>query len=221
MKFLLAIDAALQRAGIAVVAADGAAVCRCFVEGRPGLIETLPPLLQTCLAEAAAAPAAVKVEAVAVTIGPGSFTGLRTAISLAQGYAAAAGIPLFGVTVDEAFAMAFPVLHRPLWVAIRARKGRIFLIRDGIAEAFADADISRTRSPVAIAGDAANDVAARLAAAGGDVILTNARMIDPVWVARAALARHEAGLPPRDAQPVYVDPPEAKLPAGGLRPEPA
>jgi len=215
LNFWLAIDAALPRAGIAVMGADGAAVCRHFAPGRPGLIETLPPLLQTCLAQAG-----VNVDAVAVTIGPGSFTGLRTAISLAQGYAAAAGIPVFGVTVDEAFAMAFPVLHRPLWVAIRARKDRIFLIRDGIAEAFADADIPRTRNPVAVAGDAANDVAARIAAAGGDVILTNARMIDPVWVARAAVARHAAGLPPRDVQPVYVDPPEAKLPAGGLRPEP-
>ncbi len=215
MRFLLAIDAALPRAGIAVAAADGSAVYRHFAPGRPGLIETLPPLLQSCLDEAG-----VHVDGVAVTIGPGSFTGLRTAISMAQGYAAAAGIPLFGVTVDEAFAMAFPVLLRPLWVAIRARKDRIFLIRGGVAEAFADADIPRTRSPVALAGDAANDVAARLAAAGGDVILTNARMIDPVWVARAALARREAGLPPRDAQPVYVDPPEARLPAGGLRPEP-
>jgi tRNA threonylcarbamoyl adenosine modification protein YeaZ len=211
----VAIDAALPRAGIAIVGPDGAAICRHFVEGRPGLIETLPPLLQTCLAEAG-----VKVAAVAVTIGPGSFTGLRTAISLAQGYAASAGIPLFGVTVDEAFAMAFPAPHRPLWVAIRARKDRIFLVRDGIAEAFADADMPRTKTPIAIAGDAANEAAARLAAAGGDVILTNARMIDPVWVARAALARHEAGLAPREAQPVYVDPPEAKLPAGGLRPEP-
>jgi tRNA threonylcarbamoyl adenosine modification protein YeaZ len=215
LKFWAAIDASLPRAGIAVVAADGTAISRRFLSGRPGLIETLPPLLQTCLAEAA-----VRVDAVVVTIGPGSFTGLRTSIALAQGFAAAAGIPLFGVKVDEAFGIAFPVLHRPLWVAIRARKDRIFLLRNGVAEAFADADIPRTKTPVAVAGDAANDVAARLAAAGGNVILTNARAIDPVWVARAAMARHAAGLPPHDAQPVYVDPPEAKLPAGGLRPEP-
>jgi tRNA threonylcarbamoyl adenosine modification protein YeaZ len=215
LKFILAIDAALSRAGLAVVGADGVAVTRHFVEGRPGLIETLPPLLDACLKESGAG-----VDAVAVTIGPGSFTGLRTAISLAQGFAAAAGIPVFGVTVDEAFAQAFPTLHRPLWVAIRARKDRIFLIRDGAAEAFADADLPRTKTPVAVAGDAANEMAARLAAGGGDVILTNARRIDPVWVARVALARQAAGLPPREAQPVYVDPPEAKLPAGGLRPEP-
>jgi len=210
---ILAIDAALSRAGIAIVA-DGNALSKHYVEGRPGLIETLPPLLQATVGDAA-------IDAVAVTIGPGSFTGLRTAISLAQGYAAAAGGPVWGVTVAEAFAQAFPLLNRPLWTAIRARRDRIFLVRDGVAEAFADAALPRVKTPVAVAGDAANEVAAHLAAIGGDVILTNARAIDPVWVARAALARQEAGLAPHEAQPLYVDPPEAKLPAGGLRPAPA
>ena len=74
--------------------------------------------------------------------------------------------------------------------------------------------------PIALAGDAAPEVAARLAAAGHDVLLTNARLLDPVWVARAALSRQQAGLPPLPAQPIYVDPPEARQPAGGLRPEP-
>jgi tRNA threonylcarbamoyl adenosine modification protein YeaZ len=212
---ILAIDAAFSRAGAALVK-DGATLEKRFCPGRPGLIETLPPLLQDLLATAAARP-----EAVAVTIGPGSFTGLRTAISLAQGYAAAAAIPIWGVTVGEALAQAFPQLHRPLWVAIRARKDRIFLIRDGIAEAFTDAGLPRTPPPVAVAGDAANELATHLAAAGGDVILTNARAIDPAWVARAALARQAAGLPPHKPQPLYVDPPEARLPAGGLRPAPA
>ncbi len=210
---IVAIDAAGPRAGIAVLDEQGETVARRFVEGRPGLIETLPVLLRDGLA-------ALAVEAVAVTIGPGSFTGLRTAIALAQGYAAASGAILLGVMVDEAYAMAFPALHRPLWVAIRARKDRIFLIRDGVAAGFADSDIPRVRGPVAVAGDAANEVAARLAAAGADVMLTNARVLDPVWVARAALARRAAGLPAHAAQPVYVDPPEAKQPAGGLRPAP-
>jgi tRNA threonylcarbamoyl adenosine modification protein YeaZ len=212
---VLAIDAALPRSGIAVVAADGLVLARRFGDARPGLIETLPFLMQVCIDEAG-----VNIGSVAVTIGPGSFTGLRTAIALAQGFAAAAGVPLLGVPVDEAFAVVFPVLHRPLWIALRARRDRIFLIRDGVAQGFADADIPRSRTPVALAGNAANAVAARLAAGGTDVMLTNARMIDPAWVARAALARQAAGLPPHPAQPVYVDPPEAKLPAAGLRPEP-
>jgi len=210
---ILAIDAALLRAGVAVVE-DGAAVEKIFVAGRPGLIETLPVAMRDVLAKAG------PVDAVAVTVGPGSFTGLRTAISLAQGFSAASGVPVWGVGVDEVFLQAFPGLFRPLWVAVRARKDRIFLIRDGVAEAFADADLPRTRAPVAVAGNAANEVAAHLAAAGGDVILTNGRAIDPAWVARAAVARAAAGLPAREAVPVYVDPPEAKLPAGGLRPYP-
>jgi tRNA threonylcarbamoyl adenosine modification protein YeaZ len=210
---ILAIDAAGGKAGVAVLGDDGETLFRAFLPGRPGLIETLPPLLRD-------AAAGHTINTVAVTIGPGSFTGLRTAISLAQGFAAAAGILLLGVRVEEAFAQAFPTLHRPLWVAIRARRDRIFLVRDGIATGFADADIPRARGPVALAGDAANDVAARLAAAGADVLITNARTIDPVWVARAALARQAAGLPPHPALPVYVDPPEAKLPAGGLRAAP-
>jgi len=210
---ILTIDAALPRASVAVVA-GGAAVEFLFLEGRPGLIETLPVAMRDVLAKAG------PVDAVAVTVGPGSFTGLRTALSLAQGFSAAAGVPVWGVGVDEVFLQAFPGLHRPLWVAVRARKDRIFLIRDGVAEGFADADLPRTRIPVAVAGNAANEVAAHLAASGGDVILTNARAIDPVWVAGAALAREAAGLPPREAVPVYVDAPEAKLRAGGLRPAP-
>ncbi len=212
---LLAIDASGPRAGIAVLDAEGTILVRRIADARTGLTEILPALLQTSLVEANA-----KIGAVAVTIGPGSFTGLRNAISIAQGYAAASGIALLGIPVAEAFAAAFPAMHRPLWVAIRARKGRLFILRDGFAEAFADADIPRSRAAIALAGDAAPEVAARLAAAGHDVLLTNGRLIDPVWVARAAISRQKAGLPPHLAQPIYVDPPEARQPAGGLRPEP-
>ncbi len=202
---ILAIDAAGAQAGIAILSEDGSALARFSTAGRPGLIETLPVLL-------AEAVAGQTISLAAVTIGPGSFTGLRTSIALAQGFCAAAGIPLHGVTGAEAFAQAFPLLSRPLWTAVRARKNRIFLVRDGVAEAFADDDLPRPRHPVALAGDAANEVAAFIAAYGGDVLLTNARKIDPVWVGRAALLRQAAGLPPHEALPVYVDAPEAKLP---------
>jgi tRNA threonylcarbamoyladenosine biosynthesis protein TsaB len=210
---ILAIDASGARAGVAVLGDDGVATVKLFAPGRPGLIETLPGLLQQAVA-------GQNISGVAVTIGPGSFTGLRTAISLAQGYAAAAGLPLIGVTVAEAYQIAFPVLERPLWIATRARRDRIFLARGEAVDAFADADIPRTKTPVALAGDAANDVAARLAAAGGDVLLTNIRQLEPEWVAQAALARLAAGLAPHAVVPLYIDPPEAKLPAAGLRPPP-
>lgn len=215
MSAILALDAAGPRAGVAILDASGETRAHRIAEGRTGVIEILPQLLESALAEAGVTP-----EAVAVTLGPGSFTGLRNAIALAQGYAAGAGLPLLGVTVAEAFAAAFPVLHRPLWVAIRARRDRLFLLHDDVAEACPDAGIPRPSQPVALAGDAAREVAARLAAKGHDVMLTNARLIDPVWVARAALARAASAQPPHPAQPLYVDPPEARLPASGLRPQP-
>jgi len=207
---ILVIDAAGARAGIALADEAGGLLAERSAPGRPGLIETLPVLLAEVLA---AAPEDERVEAVAVTVGPGSFTGLRTALALAQGYAAAAGLPLLGVRVDEAYAQAFPTLARPLWVALRARAARIFLIRDGLAEGFDDGQIPKPAGPVALAGDASNEVAARLAAKGADVMLTDARRLAPVWVARAALARRQAGLAPHAALPVYVDPPAAQLPA--------
>jgi tRNA threonylcarbamoyl adenosine modification protein YeaZ len=209
----LALDASGERAGLAVVADDGTVLRKVFAPLRPGLIETLPLLLE----EAARAH---PISNVAIGTGPGSFTGLRTSIALAQGFAAAANIPLWGVPAGAAYASPFPQLHRPLWVVLRARKNRLFLLRDGMAEACADLDLPFPRAPIALAGNEAALAAATLAARSADVLLTNARTIDPAWTAHAAQARAAAGLPPLPAQPAYIDPPEAKLPAGGLRPAP-
>ncbi len=210
---ILAIDAAGARAGVALLGAEGAVVARFFAPLRPGLIETLPGLLEQAVA-------AGPVSRVAVSIGPGSFTGLRTSIAMAQGFAAASGVPLLGVTVAEAYRAGLAGLDRPLWVVIRARRGRLFLMRGEATEAFADAELPRAAGPVALAGDAAEEVAAMLAEAGGDVMLTGAYQVEPEWVALAALAREQAGLAAHAAAPLYVDPPEAKLPAAGLRPPP-
>ncbi len=158
--------------------------------------------------------------AVAVTTGPGSFTGLRTALSLAHGIALAAGIPVVAVSVAEALPAALPHLgHRTLFVALDSRRGRVFL-DDGSGPVAHDLDaLPRPAGPVAIAGDASVAVAARWATAGVDVMLTDARHPRPQDIFRAAMARIEGRLPPRDALPIYVDPPEAR-PATHLRPAP-
>jgi hypothetical protein len=51
-------------------------------------------------------------------------------------------------------------------------------------------------------------------------MLTEARLPDAVAVAHVGALRLAGTLPPLAAQPLYIDPPEAKLPAGGLRPAP-
>ena len=154
------------------------------------------------------------LDAVAVTLGPGSFTGLRAALALAHGLALASGVPLLGVDVGEALAAAVPQPRgRALWVAIDGRRDRVFLDRgDGFA-ACALVDLPMPGGPVAVAGDAAAAVAARLAARGWDTRLTDARQPLARHVAAAALDRLAAGRPARPLLPLYVDPPAVTLPA--------
>ena len=159
---------------------------------------------------------------VAVTVGPGSFTGLRGAIALAHGLALGAGCPVVGVTVAEALAKALPKLPgRSIWVALDNRRGRVFLDIAGALAAWPLDGLPHPDGKVAIAGDQASQVAARLAARGHDVMLTGSRHPQALPVAAIGLRRAQGGLAPLAAQPLYVEPPEARLPAGGLRPVPA
>lgn len=220
---ILALDAALARCSVAVVVDDAVCASRRAAADTPGRSQSalLPEMAEAVLAEAGVT--ADGLDAVAVTVGPGSFTGIRAGLALAHGIALAADIPVIAVTVGEALAEALPHLGgRVLWSAIDSRRGRVFLERNGRIDAFALQDLPNPGQAVAVAvaGDAAVAVSAYLAARGVDVMLSDARQPQIRHVALAAAKRFRAQLPPRAALPVYVDPPEAKLPAGGLRPGP-
>ena len=215
---ILALDAALARCSAGLVV-DGVLLAARQEEARRGHAALLPGLVAQLFDETGCK--ATELDLIAVTIGPGSFTGVRAALSLAHGLALGAGIPVIGVTVGEALADALP--HRggrALWVAIDSRRGRIFLERDSDIRSLGLDELPMPDGPVAVAGDAAIAVAGRLAAADRNVMLTDARWPTPRHIAMAAASRHAGILPARDAQPLYVDPPEAKLPTGGLRPPP-
>ncbi len=215
---ILALDAALARCSVAVLA-DGVVLAHEAVRAARGQAAVLAPMAARVLDQAGFL--ATALDGIAVTVGPGSFAGLRAALSLAHGIALAAGCQGVGVRVAEALAetIALPV-GRALWVVIDSRRGRIFLDRDGGIVPFAVADLPRPAVPIALAGDAANEVAARLAACGDNVMLTGAVLPDAIAVARVGARRLSGSLAPLAAQPLYIDPPEAKLPAGGLRPAP-
>jgi len=210
MMRILALDAALARCSAAVVV-DGEVRAGRHQDVARGHAALLPTLAQAVLADAGVA--APMLDLIAVTVGPGSFTGLRAGLALAHGIALAAGVPLVGVSVGEALAEALPHLgRRTLWSAIDSRRGRIFLERDGVVAALATDDLPRPEGPIAVAGDAAIAVAARLAAREVDVMLTDARLPLARHIALVGARRLAGELPPRAAQPIYVDPPEARLP---------
>jgi len=223
---ILALDAALARCSAAVVV-DGEVIAGRHQDVARGHAALLPAMVQAVLVEAAVAPP--QLDLIAVTVGPGSFTGLRAGIALAHGIALAAGAELVGISVGEALAEALPHLgRRTLWSAIDSRRRRIFLERDGQVAALAMDDLPWPDGPVAVAGDAAIAVAARLAAREVDVMLTDARLPLARHIALVGARRAAGELPPRAAQPIYVDPPEARLPlqptpaqASGPRPAPA
>jgi tRNA threonylcarbamoyladenosine biosynthesis protein TsaB len=212
---VLALDAALARCSAAVVAGDQVLAER-VQDGDRGHAALLPVLAQAVLE---AAPGTL--DFIAVTVGPGRFTGIRAGLALAQGFGLGLGIPVIGVTVGEALAATLPRIGtRALWTATDSRRDRVFLEIGDCVAAYDLAALPAPPGPVAIAGDAAIMVAAWLAARNFDVMLTDGFAPSAAGVAAAGCARFAGRLGPREASPLYVDPPEAKLPMGGLRPAP-
>ncbi|MDI6797974.1 MAG: tRNA (adenosine(37)-N6)-threonylcarbamoyltransferase complex dimerization subunit type 1 TsaB [Desulfatibacillaceae bacterium] len=73
--------------------------------------------------------ALVDMEAIAVTRGPGSFTGLRIGIATAKGLALAAQKPLVGISPLAALAANLPFCRRSVWAALDAKRGQVFAAR--------------------------------------------------------------------------------------------
>lgn len=119
---LLAIDTATRQAGLALCTRDNVLTEVIWDVGRHHTTE-MAPAIDAAFARTDTSPA--DLSAVAVTVGPGSFTGLRIGLSLAKGYAIAreldiVGIPTLDVTiVPHAYGMT------PLCATLQAGRGRL------------------------------------------------------------------------------------------------
>jgi tRNA threonylcarbamoyl adenosine modification protein YeaZ len=201
--------------------AEGVALARAGRSDEHGLAAELPALIERLFEQAATAPYGRRIGGVAVCVGPGSFTGLRAGIAVAVGVGLACQVPVLGVTVAEAFGAASLKLDgRRLWVAVAARRDRVFIDRGDGAEGFATDALPAADGRIAVAGNAATVVAAALAAKGADVMLTDARAPRAEDVAAVGMERFCGQRAPLPPLPIYVDAPEAKLPAAGLRAAP-
>jgi tRNA threonylcarbamoyladenosine biosynthesis protein TsaB len=150
---------------------------------------------------------------VAVTVGPGSFTGLRAGLALAHGLAAGWGCPIVGVSVPEALAHGLDAAGRDIWVALHSRLGRVFLARGGIIESRPLDDLPRLAGPTVVTGNAGHAVIAALRERGDSADLHQASAAAPAAIAAIALQRLAGQRPPLAPQPLYIDAPEARLPS--------
>jgi tRNA threonylcarbamoyladenosine biosynthesis protein TsaB len=133
VPLLLALETATPTCGVALLRtgdeADGSAtvVAEAHLH-RPRVHGArLAPLVRDVLAHAEASPAAL--DAVAVSEGPGSFTGLRIGVSTAKGLAWAAGAALVGVPTLEALAATLAPVAAPgdrLVAALDARRDDVY-----------------------------------------------------------------------------------------------
>ncbi len=124
---LLALDTAGDGCSVGIFASSRPLALRRHA-GASGHAEQLPRLLADLLADAPGGLQAL--DALAVTIGPGSFSGIRTGLAAARGLALVAGLPVFGITTFAALAAAAlrgSSSGRPIVAAIDARRSQVFV----------------------------------------------------------------------------------------------
>jgi tRNA threonylcarbamoyladenosine biosynthesis protein TsaB len=202
---ILAVDTCLPACSAAVM--DGNAVLASASEAMArGHQERLASLVRELMAKAGMGFG--DLDRVAVTVGPGSFTGLRVGVAFAKGLASALDIPCVGVGTLEALAGETPGVAA---AAIDARRGQIYLqvFENGRALMAPDALPVETAAarlaelaPAALVGSAAPLLSPVLPKALVDPRETP----DPAAVARIA-ARVRS---PAPVKPLYLRAPDAR-----------
>ena len=119
---LVAIDTATSYASLALHDGFRVRVEHTWESPRRHTVELLPRLVAALEQLGLNAD---HLSAVAVTRGPGSFTGLRVGLAVAKGLALARALPLVGVPTLDVLASAQARDRRPLCTILQAGRGRI------------------------------------------------------------------------------------------------
>lgn len=166
-----------------------------------------------------------KIERVAVTVGPGSFTGLRVGLAAARAIGFATGVPVVGVTTLSAIAAPVLVAGEGLGSvasAIDARHGRVFFeLYGGDAATLSPAKLVDAAEAARLIGPNGAQVvgsgAALVVAAAANPKVTRAdarhHAPDPIWVARLGALCDPADAAPK---PLYLKAADAHPQQRGL-----
>ena len=214
---VLAIDTALEACSAAVLdTRSGIAASETVVMTR-GHAEALMPLIARVMIRAGTEFG--DLDRIAVTTGPGSFTGLRVGISAARGMALAAGKSAIGLSTLAGFAA--PLIadddSTQVVAAIDARHDHIYLQVFGVngrtlvgprTATVRDAARAAMTAPARIIGSAAKKLAAAWPKGAEPPLLIEQRGAPDIdWIARLGAAAAEAHGPPK---PLYLRAPDAQ-----------
>jgi tRNA threonylcarbamoyladenosine biosynthesis protein TsaB len=214
---ILAVDTALAACSAAILA-DDKVLSRRFERMDRGHAERLAPMVQEVMREAGIAFAAL--DRLAVTTGPGTFTGQRVGLAFMRGLRLALKKPLVGVTTLEAMLAEVMVRQNAdaSLVVQHAKRNEAYCAgRIGEQLVIPVSLIALDELPalmrntfgeqiMAVAGTAA-DVA--VAACGYNAQIVDLVAPDAIWVARLAQFASEPQTVPK---PLYLRPPDARLP---------
>jgi tRNA threonylcarbamoyladenosine biosynthesis protein TsaB len=185
-----------------------------------GQAEALLPLIMATLQEAGVTEIA-DLDRIAVTVGPGAFTGLRIALSAARGFSVATGVPVVGITTFDAVAGAVGAAERAgrrLLVAVDSRRAEPYCrlyAGDGTPEgepfAVLPVDVAAhlPPGPLLVAGDGADALRAALGARAETAFAAGDGLPDAAVVAALGAVAPLSQDPPR---PLYIRPPDVTPP---------
>ncbi len=214
---VLAIDTALGACSVAVIE-DGRPLPVAFDSEimAKGHAEALMPMIERVMDQVDGGFASL--ERVAVSIGPGSFTGLRIGISAARAIGLAAEIPVVGVSTLAAYAAPLIDGNQPgvIAVGIDARHGALFfqaftatgrtIVLPRVI-AVKEAGRAIGAGPVRLAGSGSAALAVEAMALGLKATIADLKAApDIVWIGRLGLATDPATA---SAKPLYLRPPTA------------
>jgi tRNA threonylcarbamoyladenosine biosynthesis protein TsaB len=214
---VLAIDTALEACSAAVLDPAGGITASESLAMTRGHAETLMPLIARVMNGAGLEFA--QLDRIAVTTGPGSFTGLRVGISAARGIALAAGKPAVGLSTLAALAAPLIATDDGTQVvaAIDARHEHIYLQVFGVngrtlvgprVASLRDAARAAMAAPARIVGSAANKMAAAWPKGAEPPLSVEQRAAPDIeWIARLGAAATDGYSPPK---PLYLREPDAQ-----------
>lgn len=207
---VLGLDTCLNACSVAVLDGERVLAHESEVMAR-GHQERLAPMAERAMATAGLG--FDRLERVGVTIGPGSFTGLRVGLAFAKGLGAALSIPVVGVGTLEALAGQARGL---VFAALDARREQVYLQAFEDGRALMAPDVLPVDTAAARVAELAQGRAATFVGSGGPLLaglVANAALVPADGGDARIVARLAAMRPPVPPKPLYLRAPDAKLPA--------